>query len=522
MVAKTTAPLSRAVIPQYGQRRLVICTFGTRVIKIGVFFMLKPVKIVVGPSPHYYELKTGSLKYQKSKPDIPIWRILVINEAKNIMYMRFFSNKPSAADIDHIVLGLLAAKNMLIVDIVIPASVEKLCPGLQKKLTEEGAKIYVPAHGFASGSLAAKEADKFIMLLEASLNLVRESMASCGEIAAVAGNSLGAVMITLWRKKDDERRHKVNIATKMAHDITRLRGRDPEVGKIMRGNESVWGPLNKSKQVVPPEDVLATLLKRSNQLNPSFGEIISLLKEIKSSEPDSKMALIQELGAVTTQHQIAGVRKGDYSFISSLLFHLSDPCLQYVVLLGLKEALKMLIVLSEGLLQVAVAKVLVQYSPECINLTARGIPAHYRIEKMIQQRSGGKVALLPELIKPEVSKVLPIWGPFRSPVFTDRSQFNPTQCGIPLKKGECQMKDGILIALAILPRDTKSYIPLNDYELAGHMTELVNERLARNGAGITCQIMPFQPGGSMIAIGQPPQELYESMGIKLCDQVIVS
>jgi hypothetical protein len=192
---------------------------------------------------------------------------------------------------------------------------------------------------------------------------------------------------------------------------------------------------------------------------------------------------------------------------------LSDPCLKYLVFLGVKEAFKMLIVLNEGLLQVTMAKVIVQYPPDCKHLTLRGIPAHYRLEKMIQQYSGGKIAILPELMSPDQRAVLPIWGPCRSPVFTDRSQFNPAQCVIPINKDVCQLRNGLLTALAILPRDTKTYIPLDDHNLAGKMTTLVNERLSRNGTGVTCQIMPFQLGGDIMEIGQPPQELRTNMGI---------
>ncbi len=80
-------------------------------------------------------------------------------------------------------MGILSAENLLSTDIVVPATVEKLCPGLQKKLMAQGAKVYLLAHGFASGSRAAKQSDEFFVYLGMFMNEVRESMASFEEIA---------------------------------------------------------------------------------------------------------------------------------------------------------------------------------------------------------------------------------------------------------------------------------------------------------------------------------------------------
>jgi len=48
--------------------------------------MTEPHKVMVGPSTHYHQLKAGQIKYQKSKPANPIWRILVLDEAENRMH----------------------------------------------------------------------------------------------------------------------------------------------------------------------------------------------------------------------------------------------------------------------------------------------------------------------------------------------------------------------------------------------------------------------------------------------------
>jgi len=57
--------------------------------------MTEPLKVMVGPSGHYHQLKSGQIKYQKSKPAKPIWRILVLDEPRNKMHSRAFSSQPS-------------------------------------------------------------------------------------------------------------------------------------------------------------------------------------------------------------------------------------------------------------------------------------------------------------------------------------------------------------------------------------------------------------------------------------------
>jgi hypothetical protein len=93
-----------------------------------------PIKLIIGPSSHYHQLKSGPIKYQKSKPSSPIWRILLIDEADNKMHLRVFSKQPSAEEIDKVVMGMLSSENLLSNDIVVPKTVERLCLGLQEKL----------------------------------------------------------------------------------------------------------------------------------------------------------------------------------------------------------------------------------------------------------------------------------------------------------------------------------------------------------------------------------------------------
>jgi hypothetical protein len=166
----------------------------------------------------------------------------------------------------------------------------------------------------------------------------------------------------------------------------------------------------------------------------------------------------------------------------------------------------MLIVLHEGLLQVLAAKVTVNYPQHCGELSLIGIPAHHRLEKMIQDISGGKAAIIPELANPTtiIPEFLTGWGPFSSIQFSSRTPFSPAQCLVPLTKTGSQRNEGLLFVLAILPKETKTFVPIRNQELAARMTSLVNERLARNGKGVTCQIEPMQMYGDLMAIGDPP------------------
>jgi len=95
--------------------------------------MIEPFKVMVGPSAHYHQLKSGQIKYQKSKPAKPIWRILILDESKNRMYSRTFSSQPSADEIERVVFGVLDGEDLTSVQIVIPATVEKLLPWASRK-----------------------------------------------------------------------------------------------------------------------------------------------------------------------------------------------------------------------------------------------------------------------------------------------------------------------------------------------------------------------------------------------------
>ncbi len=225
------------------------------------------------------------------------------------------------------------------------------------------------------------------------------------------------------------------------------------------------------------------------------------------TEGEQRPSLIRELGATAILHQIAGMRRGRRDFLFGLRFYLRDENLQYLVSLGMKEAFKMLIVLDEGLLQVTAAKVVIHYPQDCSDLSLRGIPAHHHIEKMIQQRSGGKVAVFPELAEPDpkIPEFLKSWGPFNSPRYASRTPLSPAQCLVPVSKTGAQRSRGLLVTLAVLPKDATQYVPIGDSDLAAKMTALVNERLARNHRRVTCRIEPLRPYGDVMDIGDLPR-----------------
>ncbi len=477
--------------------------------------MTEPIKVMVGPSAHHHQLKSGQIKYQKSKPTKPIWRILILDESKNRMYSRTFSSQPSADEIEHVVFGVLDGEDLSSVQIVIPATVEKLCPGLQEKLMAHGVSVFVPAHGFASGSRGGREWEKFLFSLEMSLNTTRESMASCEEIASASGHSSGMVTSDLWRS-DHKESSRFNVAYDLADKITRHRGRDPEVGRKIRFNESLRAPLNSSAKDLPPQDVLTEILRDPDSylMHERWGkpiwDIVLQLKKIRDAEPEQQQHLIAELGASAVLYQIDALRKNRTDFLSSLGWCLSDTSLRYKISLGMKEAFKQLIVLDDGLLQISAAKVNVQYPKVCTELSLRGIPAHHLLEKMIQELTGGRVSIIPDLSdihqKAYYHPVTPIFlrtgAIFNFPFFSYRTPFSPTQCIISTAKAGSQRLEGMLLTMAILPKDTTKFVPIGDAALAMRMTEVINERLARNGKGVTCHIGPLETYGDLMDIGQ--------------------
>ena len=477
--------------------------------------MTEPIKVMVGPSAHYHQLKSGQIKYQKSKPAKPIWRILILDESNNRMFSRTFSAQPHSAEIEHAVFGILDGENLQSFQIVIPATVEKLCPGLQEKLMAHGISVFVPAHGFASGSRAGREWEKFLCSLEMSLNTARESMASCEEIASASGHPSGMVASDLWRS-DHKESSRFNVAYDLADKITRLRGRDPEVGRKTRMNESYRGPLNRSAKELPRQDVLNEILRDPDSylMHERWGKqiwnIVLQLKKIRDTEPEYHPQLIAELGASAVLYQIDAIGNSRTDFLSSLGWCLGDTSLRYQISLGMKEAFKQLIVLNSGLLQVSAAKVTVQYPKGCTGLSLRGIPAHHILEKMIQEFTGGRVAIIPDLTdirqKAHYHPITPLFLKsgviFNFPFFTSRTPFSPAQCFVSTEKAGGQKLEGLFIALAILPRDTTRFVPIGDATLAERMTEVVNERLARNAKGITCHIDPLETYGDLMEVGQ--------------------
>ena len=476
--------------------------------------MTEPLKVMVGPSGHHHQLKSGQIKCQKNKPAKPIWRILILDEQMNKMHARVFPAQPLAHEIERVVLGVLQGQSLSSSDIIIPATVERLCPGLQEKLMSQGVTVYLPRHGFDSGSRAGREWEKFLFTLQWRLDSVREPMASCEEIAAASGHALGIVTTDLWRS-DDKDSSGFRVACNWADKITRLRGRDPEVGRKMRDNELRGAPLNAGTETPPPQDALSQLLADPDRhlMRERWGrqiwDIVLQLETIRDAREENKAPLLAELGASAIAHQVGGLRSNSDDFLSSLGFRLRDSSLRYQVSLGLKEAFKQLIPIGNELLQVSTAKVTVQYPEGCTELSLRGVPAHRHLEKMVQDHSGGRVCVIAHLADiqskihyhPVTPAFLRIGGAFHSQHFAYRTQLSPAQCLISTAKAGSQRVEGLLMILAIFPKETLRSIPVGDSALAEQMTELINERLARTGQGITCHIGPIETYGDLMKIG---------------------
>lgn len=484
--------------------------------------MSEPIKVLVGPSAHYHQLKSGPIKYQKSKPASPVWRILVQDEALNKMHIRVFAAQPSADDIEKIIFGVLQGRSMSSVDIVIPATVEKLCPGLQEKLMAEGATVFLPGDGFASGARAGREWEKFISSIEHSLFLMGEAMASCEEVAATSPPS-GIITTDLWlARSDDSPMESYHVASHVANQVTRNRGRDPENARNGWGKRLHGAPLNTATKEAPKFDILTELLKNPSHhlgvvANPEMvWDIVQQLKQVRDAGPEEKGELLTYMGATAIINQIKmrpNSRGYVSNFFSCLGFGIKDDSLLYQISLGVKEACNRLVVVDKTLVQFAAAKVLVHYPEKCVDRLKR-LPVHDHLQKMIQQISGGRVTVVPDLAPIATAVVShPISPPFSCyprEIFSpyaymgSRTPISPAQCFYKSNSGsmECEF---LLHVVAILPETTTRYLPLRDKELAARMTGLVNERLARAGKGVLCTIAPLEPLGELMDIGPPPK-----------------
>lgn len=126
---------------------------------------------------------------------------------------------------------------------------------------------------------------------------------------------------------------------------------------------------------------------------------------------------------------------------------------------------------------------------------------------------GGRVSIPPDLLNIETKSVYHPVHPasldthFRytfSPYayMRGRTPISPAQCFHKPDSGD-RKNELLLHVVATLPKNTDRSLPLGDMELADQMTELINERLARTGKGVTCTISPLESLGELIVIDRP-------------------
>jgi len=483
--------------------------------------MPQPIKVMVSPSAHLHQLKSGEIKYQQSKPSKPIWRILVLDETLNRMHSRAFATLPSPTDIENVVFGVLQDIGTPSVDIIIPATTEKLCPGLQAKLMAGGAAVYSPGDGFASGARAGAEWEKFLSSIETSLRMAGDEMASCEEISATKP-PLGIITTDLWRRKsDDSPMPSFRVAFLIADQIIRNRGRNPENGRKMWDKRLRGAPLNTATKEAPQLDPLTELLLDPNRHLTMASDadlvwgIVQQLKRVRDAELGEKTELLTNLGALVVANHLKmkpNPRGYCSNFFSSLRFGIRDESLLYQISLGVKNAFDRLIVMNDSLVQFATAKVLVHYPGHCVD-TLRRLPAHDHLEKLVQQTCGGRVSILPDLSDIEPKSIHhPVYPAFLDTHFRftindsyvrSRTPISPAQC-FHKPDSEDRKSEFLLHVVATLPKDTDRSLPLGDLELADRMTELVNARLARTGKGVICTISPLESLGDLLVIGEPP------------------
>ncbi|SHL49660.1 hypothetical protein SAMN02745216_05268 [Desulfatibacillum alkenivorans DSM 16219] len=249
------------------------------------------------------------------------------------------------------------------------------------------------------------------------------------------------------------------------------------------------------------------------QNQPELYNIINILALIRDSQPNKKRPLIQTLGNYAIAYQIDRDIKGDRYGLSFLTEILRDDSLKFTVWLGVKESLKQIVVTSLYDIQILGAPVRVLYK-ENNGQSLRGIPAHHLVERVIEDYCDGRIAVFPvlEAAVPQSTELYMALKPFSSISFSARTPFSPAQSVIRSEDGSRKNR-GLLMVSASLARGSYTGIPIDDRDLAIRITTLVNERLARNGMGITCEVGRFTMFGSLMDIGHPPLDLSTKMGI---------
>lgn len=123
-------------------------------------------KVLVGPSPHYYQLQSGEIRYQKKKPARPLWRILVVQEPEGLLKGRLFAEPPTAAEIEETVWEVLSSASKSATSaLLVPDTVERLSPGIRDRLDAAGVRVFLPTHGFAAGARESREWEKVLVSL---------------------------------------------------------------------------------------------------------------------------------------------------------------------------------------------------------------------------------------------------------------------------------------------------------------------------------------------------------------------
>lgn len=228
----------------------------------------------------------------------------------------------------------------------------------------EGATVYLPGDGFASGARASGEWEKFLSSIEISLQIAGEEMASCEEIAATEP-PMGIITTDLWQgKSDDSQMRSFHVASLVADQITRNRGRDPENGRKMWDKRLLGAPLHTAAKEAPQLDSLTELLHDPNRYLSRVPDaelvwgIVQQLKRVRDAGPEEKINVLANLGGMVIADHIKvkqNSRDSYGNFFSSLRLGIRDDSLLYQISLGVKEACNRLIVVNDSLIQFAAA-----------------------------------------------------------------------------------------------------------------------------------------------------------------------
>lgn len=255
------------------------------------------VRLSCSASKHWSCRTSGAMRYTKASPKNPIWRLVAVGADQQYVRIRYFPSKPSADE-----LTALVASSVSILggagSIVVPRAFSNEYPGVVAAALPK-IPIRAPRDPADAGAHFVRRADAFLDNLLWALGDISEEQASPGEIATACGES-GLLALNAregrpdFRVRDDD--SDFNVSRRLAQRICKLRGRDPEEGRLREERSPLGSQPHRIDRATPDRDMVQHLL--------SGGALPELRKPFKFDERDYEasgmvagiLAQIRQLG----------------------------------------------------------------------------------------------------------------------------------------------------------------------------------------------------------------------------------